>query len=619
MLGVDPDVLWDRRVSGSHYLEAKRILNSAPSALQTALVARYAELAGSTREYWASCDGRVLDSWNEAAADLRRTGKSLQACRSRIAYDDDALEHAADQSARICLEVETFANASAYARSQHVNVPAVAGRITERSVAKRLRSPDWWRRQLRTHLTRGCEELFRVFGFVRSPIAPYVSDDGFERIRAAGFKGRLWMENTSAVCEGTGEILPLLQIAEHSLANPSIRRGELMIRARGFQEIAELERHRCMMITLTCPSAFHAWLRQPGIRNPSFKGFTPRDGQQWLTKRWASCRAILKRERVHYYGFRVAEPHHDATPHWHMVVYADADALDRMREILSRSWLHQYQDEPGALQHRIKFTEEDPSKGSGVGYLAKYVSKNIDAAGSIGGQPSDESNRPVSQEALRAVAWSRLHGIRQFQQLGGPAVTLWRHLRRVREPCEWPPLESLRLTTTHEPIAAQTEGKGSGDHTARMFHPIPATSPNDTDGPQSDFRGPSWSRFIQALGGIAHCLAASRSFWEKQEPRTIDPQGRRVLKLTRWGELPCPMIVGLRVVWAGPDGVERVRFLPTRIHVWFLIFCPRSGRLSTLGPVAITVAGAPTVGAPSAWTNPYESSQAPPMHRGISK
>lgn len=585
MSAAEQDVLWTRRVSGSQYLEARRILSSAPPALQAALEARYADIAGPVREHWTTSEGRCLDSWNAAAGDLRQSGKALEGCRSRIAYDDDALESAADQSARICLEVETFANAWAYAQAQQVNVPAVGGRITERSVTKRLRSPDWWRRQLRTHLTRGCEELFRVFGFVRAPTAPYVSADGFERIRAAGFKGRIWMENTAAVCEDTGEVLPLINIAQHSLANPSIRRGELMVRARGFQEIAEDERHRCMMITLTCPSAFHAWIRESGHRNPRFQGFTPRQGQQWLTQRWASCRATLKREEVRYYGFRVAEPHHDATPHWHMVIYADPQALETIRHVLTRSWLHQYRDEPGASQHRIKFTEEDPSKGSGVGYLAKYVSKNIDAAGSVGAQTSDESNRPVSQEALRAVAWSRLHGIRQFQQLGGPAVTLWRHLRRVRETCEWPPLERLRETTTRS---------------------------NCLPGQEMSSGGPSWSRFIQTLGGITECLSASRSFWEKQEPRTVDRQGRKVLKLTRWGELPAPVIVGLRVVWAGADGVERVRFMPTRLHVWFLIFCPSSGRLCALGPVAITVAGAPSAGARAAWTNPHENSQGPP-------
>ncbi len=606
---VQDDVLWNRRVSGGQYLEARRILNSAPSSLRAALETRYAALAESTRRYWLNDEGRVLDTWNEAHADLRRTGRAMDECRVRIAHDDDELEQAADQAARICMELEEFAYAVAYAQAQKVHLPALGGRVTQRSIVKRLRSADWWRRQLRTHLTRGCEDLFRVCGFVRDRVSAYVSEDGYQRVRAAAFKGRVWMANTSAVCEDTGEILPLAQIAEHSLANPAIRRGELMVRARGFQEVAELHGHQCLMITLTCPSAFHAWLRH-GEANPRFEGPTPREGQAWLTHRWASARAALKRQGVLYYGFRVAEPHHDATPHWHMVIYAQTDALETIRAVLTRTWLSQYGDEPGASQHRIKFTAEHPAKGSGVGYLAKYISKNIDAAGSIGAQSSDESNHPVTQEALRAVAWARLHGIRQFQQLGGPAVTLWRHLRRVREPCEWPPLEVLRLTTTEHselaPLAIQQAG-----------HDIRAGNQSEADEHVTDSGedpvnnpiviGPSWSKFIAALGGISQCLVASRSYWDKQEPRTVDPQGRRVMRVTRWGELPAPIIVGLQVVYR-----DRIRRLPTRLHVWVLIFTPGSGRLFVLGPVAITVAGAPAAGSPAGWTNPHETSQAPP-------
>lgn len=658
------DVLWSRRVSGHHYLECGRILNAAPPALRTALEARYAAIAGPERKYWVSSDGRVLDSWNEATSDLRHMGRALDDCRARIAHDDDALEVAAEHTARVCMELQDFGKAYAYAQTQHIRLPQVGGSITERSITKRMRAPDWWRRQLRTHLTRGCEELFRVFGFVRDPVAPYVSADGFARVQAAAHKARLWMTNMTAVCEDTGEALPLAQIAEHSLSNPALRRGELMVRARGFQEVAESERHRCMMVTLTCPSAFHAWLRECGERNPRFRGGTPRDGQQWLTSRWASARATLKRERVLYYGFRVAEPHHDGTPHWHMVMYASPNDLETIQNVLTRTWLKYYADEPGATKHRIKFTEEHPAKGSGVGYLAKYIAKNIDAAGSIGDEVSDESAHPVSENALRAVAWARLHGIRQFQQLGGPAVTLWRHLRRVREPCEWPPLERLRLTTTNRaeptPVPAiaqggkQRRGAGAGSQNddtscSRSLprqemssgvppfqrdgiapqHPADSVARGDNqdeidnghgDGPPGGITGshhisggPSWSAFIKALGGISQCLSVSKSFWTKEEPRCIDAQGRKVLRLTRWGELPVAVIVGLEVIWAGPDGVERIRRLPTRVHVWFLIFSPAPGRLCTLGPVAITVAGAPSAGSTLGWTNPHESSQAPPL------
>jgi hypothetical protein len=421
--------------------------------------------------------------------------------------------------------------------------------------------------------------LFRRLGFVRAQASAYVSGDALMRVRAAAIKSKQWMSETAAVCEDTGEVLPLSQIAEHSLANPTLRRGELMLRARGFQEIAGLRGDRCVMVTATCPSAFHPWLRDSGAPNPLYNGSTPRDAQAWLNQHWARARAALKRQKILYYGFRAAEPHHDATPHWHLVLYTDDVAA--VTKIIGKTWLRDYPNEPGAKQHRVKITDEDPAKGSGVGYLAKYVAKNIDGAGSVGAEVSDESGRTVSEDAQHAVAWARIHGIRQFQQLGGPAVTLWRELRRVREPCEWPPLEALRLCTDRTDLTPEKTGV---------------------------LTGASWSRFIEQLGGIGPSLKTSRSLWDKQEPRKIDRQGRKVMRLTRWGELPPFVIVGLKIVYR-----DRIRRLATHVHVWFLIFAPGSKSSLLLGPVAITVLGAPAHGSPAGWTNSQESSQAPPL------
>ncbi len=604
------ELLFDRRVSGWHWRHTRDVLESCPPILQDALGERYAAMSGEVRHHYATGDGRVGDSWGDAAADLLAIGRELRHVKPQIAFDDDAIEAAADRAARFCMDQRTPA-AIEYAELQGMAIPE-GPKVTEKGLRRRLVSPDWWRRRLRTTLTRACEELFRRLGFVRAQASAYVSGDALTRVRLAAIKSKQWMSETAAVCEDTGEVLPLSQIAEHSLANPTLRRGELMLRARGFQEVAASRGDRCVMVTATCPSAFHPWLRDSGgTPNPRYNGTTPREAQAWLNQHWARARAALKRQKILYYGFRAAEPHHDATPHWHLVLYVAPDSLAAFRSILTRVWLKDYANEPGALVHRIKFTDEDATKGSGVGYLAKYVAKNIDGAGSIGSEISDESGRPVSEDAQHAVAWSRIHGIRQFQQLGGPAVTLWRELRRVREPSEWPPLEALRLCTDHSPVPAPIEGKAVGPYTTEPETGSATSLPAPEGTERDDTQGPSWSRFIEQLGGIGPSLKASRSFWDKQEPRTIDREGRKVMKLTRWGELPPFQIVGLQVVYR-----DRIRRLATHVHVWFLIFAPGSGPSFVLGPVAITVLSAPSAGSPRAWTNPQETSQAPPVAPG---
>lgn len=538
--------------------------------LQDVLLQRYARIAGQTRHFYVNAEGRVADTYNDADVDLRRIGHQLDTVRPEIAFDDDVIEEISSRAAHHCMS-QPIDNAVQFARSQRVRIPQ-GPHVTLKGLQRRLVSSEWWRRRLRTLLTRECEELFRRLGFVRRQACAYVSDDALVRVRAAAYKCRRWIDNTNAVCEDTGEALPLAHIAEHSLANPALRRGELMLRARGFQEVAEGCGHRCLMLTLTCPSAFHAYLKQ-GDPNPRYTGATPRDGQRWLNQHWARARAAMAHANVLLYGFRAAEPHHDGTPHWHVVLYASESDTQKIAEIVKAKWLSDYADEPGAAEHRVKITEENPELGTGAAYLAKYVAKNIDGHGDIGGELSDESGRPIAQDCERVIAWARVHGIRQFQQLGGPAVTLWRELRRVREPCEWPPLEALRLTT-----------EGSDEHK------------------------PSWAAFVAELGGIGACWNASRSLFDKSEPRTTDTAGRTVLRLTRWGELPLPIVIGLCLVWN-----DRIRRLPTRVHVWFLVYSPRSGGgFCTLGPVAITVDDGCAYGSPLTWSNPQETSQAPP-------
>ena len=79
-------------------------------------------------------------------------------------------------------------------------------------------------------------------------------------------------------------------------------------------------------------------------------------------------------------------------------------ALAIIREQIEAVWLADYPDEPGAARYRVRFTDEDPHKGTGLGYLAKYVAKNIDGAGDIGAEHVSEAIQYRSLDRARLPA-----------------------------------------------------------------------------------------------------------------------------------------------------------------------------------------------------------------------
>lgn len=310
--------------------------------------------------------------------------------------------------------------------------------VRAESAIKRARCETWWRRALRVKVARVVEAGAQRLGVINVRGGAYASAAAIERragqlARNAAALARTYYRNEA------GQVYSLAELAERSTANPVIRGGEMMLRIRGAEEYADAAGHVGLFVTLTCPSAFHPVRYGSGGRtekNPRYDGkTTAREAQAWLRKQWARARSALARAGVKLYGVRVAEPHHDGCPHWHAMLWAATEEHAQAAEsIIRRYWLAEYGDERGAEKNRVNVKRI--TAGGAAAYCAKYVAKSI-GHHALPDHLDEAQGQVFSVETgdvpgfRRVDAWASTWGIRQFQFMGMPPVTVWRELRRV--------------------------------------------------------------------------------------------------------------------------------------------------------------------------------------------
>lgn len=280
--------------------------------------------------------------------------------------------------------------------------------------------------------------------YVQKKSSPYSSAPCLTEWLAQKKANREYLKAMELEDQDTGERISLIDKIAGSVANPANRRRELMTRMRGFEELAKLESLAGDFYTLTAPSRYHA-MQHNGRRNNKYAGASPRETLHYLCKVWARTRAAWKRKGIRIFGFRVVEPHHDATPHWHLLLFMRPEHIEQAREIFRKHALKEDGHEPGAQENRFQVVPIDEAHGSATGYIAKYISKNIDGF-ALDGEKDDETGEDLKEMSLRVSAWASRWSIRQFQQIGGAPVTIYRELRRLgdRELVLHPELEPAR-------------------------------------------------------------------------------------------------------------------------------------------------------------------------------
>ncbi|OUR98074.1 replication protein [Gammaproteobacteria bacterium 42_54_T18] len=341
----------------------------------------------------------------------------------------------------------------------------------------------------------------------RKGISPYSSKQAqceFIESQRSGreFLGKMELESDS------GTVIDLVTAVDAGMANPINRRNELMLRMRETEELATEMGYVGIFYTLTCPSKYHpnsdkwigsspkdsqaylvkTWSRTRtklkrlglgyfGIRvvEPHADGcphwhmmlFMPKNKVQWIN-------AIIRKyfifedreELLNRYGpvfikhkqKLIFEPNPNGlgvrVRNIEMGVQARSNSE---KTILFQAYKKQRQKWGYKKSQGIKAKEPekfyrtfsprftailmDSTKGSAAGYIAKYISKNIDGY-QVTDHEDDETGENITVNPV--LCWANTWGIRQFQFQGSPSVTVYRELRKVREPIEQLDLERVR-------------------------------------------------------------------------------------------------------------------------------------------------------------------------------
>ncbi len=301
-------------------------------------------------------------------------------------------------------------------------------------LAARMITNEWWVRQAKRQWVV-IENVLRECGQVERYKSPYVSNWSLNKAEKQRANNKAFLEGWEAVNE-LGQSFTLAELSEKCVSNPDNRFSELVVRAKGLEELAEEHGHQGYFLTLTAPSKYHpiTSIKQDdkyvSVRNKKFwRAGCPdaRAAHAYLNGVWRRFRTWCGRHGIPFYGLRTVEPHHDGCPHWHLMLWVDPIRADEFLQAFYDYALEEDGNEAGAQKYRVKTEKIDPAKGSAVGYIVKYISKNIH------GKHVDidhETGRSGSDAASRIVAWARLNGIRQFQFVGGASVTVWRELRK---------------------------------------------------------------------------------------------------------------------------------------------------------------------------------------------
>ncbi|SFH85499.1 Bacteriophage replication gene A protein (GPA) [Collimonas sp. OK307] len=345
---------------------------------------------------------------------------------------------------------------------------------TFNSQLARVWDARFWRRALRVRIMRAREHFFLRMQLIGKGRENYASDSTV-RMRAAQMERQdAWMKDTVIVPrfytpqmqkgERSFEALSLAKLAK----GPKERFAKLYSFVKALDVLSMQAGLSASMLTLTLEAEWHP---NPANGNNCWNGLAPRAGHQSFCDRWQAVLRDLHRVGIRMSGLRVAEPHQDSCPHYHIWAlyrpeherailmtimkyfpnklkvrspagHEDDTAGDVMYDTRARLAV----DESRPLTHakegaQVELSRIDRSISSGASYAMKYLLKTVDAGDELNLEAglfvqddveTQKKKEKHKQSAKRVDAFRSVWGINQGQLFGvAKCLTVWDELRAL--------------------------------------------------------------------------------------------------------------------------------------------------------------------------------------------
>ncbi|MDP2442482.1 replication endonuclease [Rhodoferax sp.] len=277
----------------------------------------------------------------------------------------------------------------------------------------------WFRRAL----TKNCRQMADYFALMMMNIgrnaSPIVSRPVFES-RERQIQRQTDYANTHRFVTqaDSGEQISV------KFSDPAIdawrRASKNYIRLKGLDAFCEKVGLKGFFVTITLPGRFHP---NPANGKRSWDGSTPVDAHKQLQDPWRSFQKRYGETGGKVFGVRVEEPHDDACPHWHALIYIEPE---RESDFFAR-----FQAAFGT-GIATKIVPIDRSLSTGASYLTKYINPQFSKV-----EGESASNSPKAKKAALYDAYRATWGNRSIQFFDIPgSSSIWDELRRVRPDSE---------------------------------------------------------------------------------------------------------------------------------------------------------------------------------------